>query len=490
MDGYITIGTKIDTSGVEEGIDKIEDMGDDIQLDLNTNDAEKSTNKIDGILTRIKNKVVGISTGAAKTLLSIGQMVAKIAVIGGIVGSIITLFVLLGKGLVDNLKQSEKFNESIAKIKYLIKSIANAIIQVLSPVINFLAGIINSILNTVVRFLTFIATIIQSIFKVNVLGQKFAKNMDKASGSAQEIKKSLAGFDEMNILNSQNASAGGGVSLPTEEFFELKEASSAILDYLANPVWENFGDAIKEIGVLVSILGLAFAGLPGLLIGVGTILVGIVIDHWTQIKNFLLSGVDWLYNLVNNMPFIFQVTIGQIFTVFADLISGITALFDGLFTGIKYILDGIINIFKGNFKTGIINVLKGIANIGIGILNAFADALNIFITPIRALIVAAGKIMGKNWTMDNIKIGHIPLLATGGIINMPGRGVPIGGAIGGERGAEGVIPLTNAQSMEQIGEAIGRYVVINLTNITKLDNRVIAREQRNLNNQQNFAYNK
>ena len=81
-------------------------------------------------------------------------------------------------------------------------------------------------------------------------------------------------------------------------------------------------------------------------------------------------------------------------------------------------------------------------------------------------------------------------LATGGIINNPGRGVPLGGAIGGEVNKEGVIPLTNSQAMEELGQTIGKYININLTNITQLNNRQIAREQKKINAQNDFAMNK
>lgn len=81
--------------------------------------------------------------------------------------------------------------------------------------------------------------------------------------------------------------------------------------------------------------------------------------------------------------------------------------------------------------------------------------------------------------------------AKGGIISLPGRGVPIGTiARGGEAGQEGVIPLTDAQQMALLGESIGKYVNINLTNITKLDNRQIAREQKIINAQNDFTFNR
>lgn len=80
--------------------------------------------------------------------------------------------------------------------------------------------------------------------------------------------------------------------------------------------------------------------------------------------------------------------------------------------------------------------------------------------------------------------------ARGSIISQPGRGVPITRAIGGEHGAEGIIPLTDSQMMAQLGEMIGRYVNINLTNITKLDSRQIARTQNQINAQNDFVLNR
>ena len=85
----------------------------------------------------------------------------------------------------------------------------------------------------------------------------------------------------------------------------------------------------------------------------------------------------------------------------------------------------------------------------------------------------------------------MPRLASGGVINQPGRGVPLtNGVIGGERGQEGVIPLTDSQQMELLGEAIGKYININLTNITELDGRQIARKVDKIQQNNNFVLNR
>jgi len=82
-------------------------------------------------------------------------------------------------------------------------------------------------------------------------------------------------------------------------------------------------------------------------------------------------------------------------------------------------------------------------------------------------------------------------LARGGIVNNPGRGVPLSNVITGEAtgGAEGVVPLNNEQSMDLIGQSIAKHVVINLTTTTMLDNKVIARQQSKINDATNFATN-
>jgi hypothetical protein len=84
----------------------------------------------------------------------------------------------------------------------------------------------------------------------------------------------------------------------------------------------------------------------------------------------------------------------------------------------------------------------------------------------------------------------LPKLAVGGIINNPGPGVPYHGAVIGERGAEAVVPLTDTQQMELLGATIGKYINVNLTNITELDGRQIARKVEQINNNNDFVLNR
>ena len=96
---------------------------------------------------------------------------------------------------------------------------------------------------------------------------------------------------------------------------------------------------------------------------------------------------------------------------------------------------------------------------------------------------------GLKETASNIwkKISGIKL-ASGGIVNMPGKGVPVG-AIAGEAGAEAVIPL-NDETMERLGSAIARHMSVNLTNINQMNGRTISRELQKIMNEESFSGNR
>lgn len=96
----------------------------------------------------------------------------------------------------------------------------------------------------------------------------------------------------------------------------------------------------------------------------------------------------------------------------------------------------------------------------------------------------------KGYAKGGIVYPKLEYLASGGIISLPGRGVPLTQAIGGERGREGILPLDDSQQMELLGETIGKYININLTNVTNMNGRTINRELKKIGNNSDFAMNR
>lgn len=313
----------------------------------------------------------------------------------------------------------------------------------------------------------------------------------------------------------------------------LVYAIQSLIEYLNDPTFENFGKILQGIGVAVAGLGLVISGPAGLIVGIvgGIVLLwGTIVKYWEQIKSFLQKGIDWLFSKSDWIRQMFGDVVGDIYDNFVDGLQDILNWLDSTMKGIKANFNEIIsfikNVFSGNWQGAWQNIKNIFSNIWEGMKNTVKTifsliskmAINIGKT-VGATISGAFKavVNGVLWAIENIlnspikavnslvgvinkvpgiNLGYLPTfklprLKSGGIINLPGRGIPVGGgtAIGGEAGKEGVLPLTDTQAMETLGETIGRYVTINANIVNSMNGRVISRQLQRIQNEKSFAYN-
>lgn len=139
---------------------------------------------------------------------------------------------------------------------------------------------------------------------------------------------------------------------------------------------------------------------------------------------------------------------------------------------------------KANSKIG--SIVTGVATSLQTALNKIK--LTSLIDKFADLFNGLNKNFGFKFDVTNIKkkLG----LRQGGIINVPGRGVALGNnIIGGEAGAEAVVPL-NDETMDRLGSAIARHMTINATMINQMNGRTISRELKTIMNENDFSYNR
>ena len=540
---------------------------------------------------------------------------------GGIQTSIANLRTAFTRGMADILQAIGQTN---------ITNFFQTIINAIKAVIPYIAAFVRSFMVAV----TFIGKAISTIS--NAIGKLFGKKgqsetkefsaslsgasvsmgdigsgagtasdkLGKASKSAKELKKQLAGFDEMNVLQDTTPSSGGGAgggsvgggvgdlgSLGDIGDFGLGEiektlakvnplldwfvagvwglvgafgalklldiakewglideafkttdmlriavgigvaiagvvlAIQGLIKYLKDPSWKNFGQVLQGISIAVIGIGIAIGGLPVIIVGVIALIIATIIKYWDEIKAFLSKGIDWLASRGDWIRDKFGNTIGNIYDVFITTLKSIVIGLDTTFKGFKQIFDGIIQfikgVFTGNWKqawegvkkiaVGNFEVIKGTAQtvlsgivgtavaiaqkIGDSIASVFKAVVNGVLRKVENFmngpIDAVNRLRDVINKVPGINLGklprfNLPRLAKGGIINLPGSGV----AIGGESGREGVIPLTDSQQMELLGEAIGKYITVNASITNTMNGRVISRELQKINNENDFAFNR
>lgn len=402
---------------------------------------------------------------------------------------------------------------------------------------NMLAPAVQWLISLLYKVLGYVNAIMSAWFGINIFSNSSAKafqKMQKSAGgtakSAKEIQRSLQGFDEMNVLqdNSSNDSgSGGGVSTPSVDLSGLQGdvpawlqwiidnkdlilsilggiaaaivaiklgasglqalgiglfvggilfTIQALLSYLQDPSWTNFGKILQGIGVAILGLGILIGNVPLIIAGAIVLIVGTIVKHWEQIKAFFQNGIDWLTSKSDWVHEMFGDTIGNIYDMFVEKLQFILDVFDNIFTMIKGIFDGFITFIKGVFtgnwkqawegikqifssiwngikgifmsvfnyiKSMVVNVAQTTGNIISGVFKAVVNAVlrtieNVLNSPIRAingLIGVVNSVSGIR--LNKLSTFNLPRLAKGGIISQPTQ------AIIGEAGKEAVVPLEN-----------------------------------------------
>lgn len=105
---------------------------------------------------------------------------------------------------------------------------------------------------------------------------------------------------------------------------------------------------------------------------------------------------------------------------------------------------------------------------------------------LEQLGIGANTVLGGSigLALSNLK------MATGGIVNNPGRGVPTGyNVIRGEAGREGVLPLTDSGTMQELGYEIGKWITVNASVNNYMNGRLFQRQTQQMINDKNFATN-
>jgi len=249
-----------------------------------------------------------------------------------------------------------------ANIEYIRWALANAIkpiIEWIIKAINFILGIVGGIIKVLTG---------KNIFDKSGV-KDFQKAMSKSSKSAKEIKKELAGFDEMNVLSDNTPNnIDNGIGTPDlgsigdnvddwakkiEKFFDKLvdnwfKAGKKLKDVLnddkafkdAYGVWDKFVQGIVRVvyGAWEIITGIVemLGGLWDMIVGLFTGNLGLL---WEGFKIFISGIWDLIKGLFQFIAGIGEIVFGLIKGLLAELWSGIQGLFFALINALKSLLN-------------------------------------------------------------------------------------------------------------------------------------------------------
>ena len=566
MDGYVTIGTELDTKSFDAQIDYVKSQLEDIEDKLKQADMgfevgdtkkleaqyEKLTDKLRNLIKKkeefnktdfsnIQSSIQGIGSGIEGVTKKVTRW--ALAVFG-----IRSAYLFVRSSMATLSQYNEQMGVDVEYIRYLLAS-------TLQPVIE-------NLIQLVYKLLAYVNYIAKAWFGVNLFAnastEAFQKQNKALGGSvkkAKELQKTLAGFDEMNVLQDNgdvgSGGGGGGVSLPSFPSMEdvpipswlqwivdnkdliiaalsgiaagiiamnlsdlavklglVKNGLKAIqglgigvivagvvmlvqdiIDMIQDPSWQNFVAILGDIATVIGGIMLVMGNWWGLLVVLVGLAVKLIAENWDAIKEILGKIGGWIYDhIIKPVGDFFKGLWDRIKTDVANSIETVKSRFNSLisfFTGLISKLTGLFRTIGTTVGNVISGAFKGVVN---GVLSAIENILNFPINSINGLIGVINKVPGIN--LGYLSTFNLPRLAKGGILNQPGRGVNVGGAIAGEAGKEFYMPLENEQMLSMVGEAIGRYITINANITNTMNGRVISRELQKIQNRDNFLYNR
>jgi hypothetical protein len=543
MDGWVVFGTRLDTKDFDKQIGEVEYELEQVEYELSKKKElkldDRTINEYESKAEKLRNKIIDLKkrqddlnntklSDVTKSVDNVGNSVSKVIKKIGkwalAVFSVRSAYTLISRS-VSTLSQ---YND---QIKTDIQYIGFAIATALQPVVEYLISLVYKLLKA-------INSIAISWFGVNLFAKATAENMNKGVKSAEKMKKALAGFDEMNVLQDTSSSGGvgGGTTAPSVDLSktdvkgaeevknfwkDIKQLYEEDINDIINSIEGNWDWLLKGFLMLGQGIYYIFKGVIDIIVGLFKLLVAFfkgdlegIKDAWDKTWNGIL---DLLWGILETIISVVMMALGIVKGIFLDLVNGIwnlvikpignffVGLWEGIIDGVKNAVKWVKDTFKSivSFFSGIIDKILGFfkklgTNVGDaiggafkavvnGVLGAIEKILNAPIKTINSLIKTINKVPGIN--LSTLGTFKLPRLAVGGIVNMPGRGVPVGGAIAGEVSKEGVLPLTDSQAMEELGATIGRYITINANITNTMNGRVISRELQKINTNSDFARN-
>lgn len=375
---------------------------------------EKLTNQYNKLIA--KQNQVGVSASKATTGISkdLSKMTSKIKRFGLSLLSVRSIFSLVSRASSAYLAQDTE--------------LADRLQSVWAGLGAMLAPIIERIVDILAKGVIYINIFIKALTGVDLLSKASAKSMKAAAGSARALNKALAGFDELNNLDTDTGGGTGGIG----------GGLAGLADIEVDTEWteriKGFGEWVEQHkgSILTFLTTIA-----------SPISVGAIIKYWDTISDYLHGFVDDLENKSDFIHTTFGDTIGSIYDMAVFDIKSTLTWLDELVKGTKQITKGIIDIITGVFTQDWEKAWKGLKDVTDGIITIIGATLTMILERIINKVKTIGTTVGEAVSKAFKAVVNSVLGAMERFLNAPIRAVnALIGVINQLPGAGGISRLS------------------------------------------------
>lgn len=276
--------------------DQIDKMGNSVKADTaKLEEMQSKAGELAGQLAGAGKSTKGMSEAAEAAQQRMGKMSKHIATLARrvLVFSLITAALRKIKDYMwEAIKTNDEAMAAIARLKGALMTLAQPIVEVVIPAFTVLINVITRIVTAVAKLISMLfgTTIQKSAAGAKALNkQKDA--IDGVGEAAKEASKYLAGFDELNVMDSQdNSSASGSGGFDTSG--GIAPDFTSMIDDSLSAILELFtGAALLALGAVLAFSG---ANIP---LGIALMILGAIAiwdsisENWDAIKELLQGSL-------------------------------------------------------------------------------------------------------------------------------------------------------------------------------------------------------
>lgn len=158
-------------------------------------------------------------------------------------------------GIQSYAKYSGVFNKTMSDFKSSVANLKNAVGVAVTPLLNALLPALTTICNWLTRAANAANQLFSALTgrstwsKAKKQQVDYAKSLDDTAKAAKKTKGALQGFDELNVINSNDSdsnSGGSGTGTVSYEEMPISDSIKKIKDILAGEDWTELGKIIAD----------------------------------------------------------------------------------------------------------------------------------------------------------------------------------------------------------------------------------------------------
>ena len=261
-----------------------------------------------------------VSSGAKKSDVLLSKGFKTILRYGFGIRSLYILFNKIRNGIkqgfINLIGYSDDFANSIQSVKNSMSTLGNQIAGAFRPVVEMIIPWLNSLINTLTAVMSHVAQFIavlggKSTFtKATQIQDKYNKSLGGTAKAADKARGALAKFDNLDVLQKQEDTSGGGAGSGVGNMFEEVPVSTpkkinALLDKLASMLKKLKDAAMPALNALKRLWSEGFSLLADFawdtlrdfynyfLVPVGKWVLGEGLPRFFNITNKLLKSINW-----------------------------------------------------------------------------------------------------------------------------------------------------------------------------------------------------